>query len=125
MIERAKEILENGGHACVLMRGDMVLTSGRHGVHQLLEWDLGDAYIADKVVGKAAASIMICGGVREVYATIMSKAAIDLLAEYGVKFSFGREVEAIRRRDGTGICPMEQTCLGLKTAEECDQILRA
>ena len=119
MLEKAKKILEEGNHTCVLIREDTVLTSDMHGVKQLLDWNLEDGYIADKIIGKAAASIMICGKVREVYAKVISNEAINLFTKYNTKFTYSTAVEHIKNRDGTDICPMEKLCLPFETAQEC------
>lgn len=69
---------------------------------------LHDALIADKAVGKAAAACMAVGGVRHVYADVMSEPALALLQAHGVKAEYGQLVDHIINRAGTGWCPMEQ-----------------
>lgn len=80
---------------------------------------LEDAFVADKVVGKGAAALMILGGVKELYAELLSTAAREMLEEYGVAVTAPTEVPNIINRTGTGICPVESLCLGCRTPEEC------
>ena len=69
---------------------------------------LHGAIIADKAVGKAAAACMVTGGVSRVYADVMSKPALALLQQHGVKAEFGTLVDHIINRAGTDWCPMEK-----------------
>lgn len=48
---------------------------------------LDGASVADKIVGRAAAFVMISCGVKEVYAGVMSKGAAALFAVHGVPCS--------------------------------------
>jgi len=66
------------------------------------------AFAADKTVGRAAALLFVYAGVSEVYGAVMSEPAAEALAEYGVKFSYGRFVPNILDRTGAGVCPMEK-----------------
>lgn len=97
----------------------------QHGVADLLRLlheepqILLDAQLADKVVGKGAAALMILGHVREVYAGIISQPALTLLLEAGVTVTYGQCVEHIINRVGTDWCPVEKLCSSVSTAEEC------
>ncbi len=68
---------------------------------------LKDAVIADKVIGKVAASILTVAGVKEIYAYVMSKFAIPVLEENNIRYEYNKEVEYIINKDNTGMCPME------------------
>lgn len=68
---------------------------------------LKDAIIADKVIGKVAASILIVAGVKEIYADVMSKYAIPVLEENNVKYEYRNLVNYVQNNDKTGMCPME------------------
>lgn len=78
-----------------------------------------DAQLADKVVGKGAAALMVLGQVREVYARVISQPALRLLCDAGVVVTFGQCVEHIINRAGTDWCPVEKLCISATTAEEC------
>lgn len=69
---------------------------------------LNGALVADKAVGKAAASCMVVGGVKHVYADVMSEPALALLERHGVKAQYARLVDHIINRAGTDWCPMER-----------------
>lgn len=68
---------------------------------------LKDAIIADKVIGKVAASILTVAGVKEIYADVISKFAIPVLEKNNIKYEYNKKVEYIKNKDNTGMCPME------------------
>ena len=65
-------LLHEGGYSCVI-RKEEIRTFTQRGVADLYDLlnqhpvFLHGAQVADKVVGKAAAALMVLGGVREVY----------------------------------------------------------
>lgn len=85
---------------------------------------LREAAVADKVVGKGAAALMILGGVRRVYAAVISRSALALLKEAGVRTEYARCVEHIINRRGDGPCPVEALCRDCRTAKECLPAIR-
>lgn len=68
---------------------------------------LKDAIIADKIIGKVAASILTIAGVKEIYADVISKYAIPVLEENNIKYEYKKLVDYIQNNDKTGMCPME------------------
>lgn len=80
---------------------------------------LKGAIIADKVVGKAAAALMITGKIAELHTHVVSKPALHLLSTSDIKHSYDILTDQIRNRTNTGFCPMESLCLECETAEEC------
>lgn len=111
--------------SCVIYNDGHTRTFHQRGVkdlHHLLTQEpeiLRRALIADKVVGKGAAALMIAGGVEWVYADVISEAAMALFEVSRVEVEYGRIVPNIINRTGTDICPVEKLCQGCKTAEEC------
>lgn len=69
---------------------------------------LHGALIADKAVGKAAAACMVVGGVKQVWADVMSQPALSLLEKHGITADCGELVDHIINRTGDGWCPMER-----------------
>lgn len=116
------KILLDGKHSLVLDCGE-IQTFDRPGVADLYTLlhsqpeTLRGAEVADKVVGKAAAALMVIGGVHKVYAHVISESAAELLRANGIPFSFGSEVPYIMNRTATGSCPMDAACRDLPTVE--------
>ena len=125
MIGELKTALEESGCSCVIANNEEVRKFHKRGVADLLSLlhdepeYLRGSEIADKVVGKGAAALMIIGGAKEIYAAVLSKKAAALLSQYGVAYSFGTLVDGIINRQHTGPCPVEALCADCITAEEC------
>ena len=111
--------------SCVIRKGDTIRIFRRRGMSDLLnllreEPDFTNgAFIADKVVGKGAAALMVLCGFGEVWAEVISTPARRLLDHAGIRNAFLNEVPNIINRAGDGICPVEQLCASCTTAEEC------
>ncbi|MCM1036297.1 MAG: DUF1893 domain-containing protein [Bacteroides sp.] len=118
-------LLHDGHHSLVVANGDEIRTCDRRGIadlHSILTAEpdlLRGARVADKVVGKGAAAIMIAGGVASVYTDVISSAALTLFRGSAVSLTYSAEVPAIINRRGDGICPVEQLCAGCDTAADC------
>jgi len=128
-LSKASELLKSGDYTCVLCRGDAVLTSTQRGVKPLLDWldegsDLAGFSAADKVVGAAAAFLYVLLGVKEVYAPVMSQAALKVFADNGIAASCDQAVALIVNRAGTGSCPMEAAVKGLESPQEALRAIR-
>ena len=85
---------------------------------------LQGAVVADKRVGKAAASLQIEGGVNEVYTNLVSTPAREMLEKAGISLYAAEEIPLMVNMDGTDLCPMESKLLEANTAQECTAILR-
>lgn len=128
-MEKLIDILVSGNHSLVVENGEIRTFDGRgvSDLFRLLNEDpelLEGAIVADKVIGKGAAALMILGGIREVYAGVISKPALALFEKSGIKISYGKQVEHIINRKGDGICPVETLCADCKTAEECLPLIK-
>ena len=125
-----KEILRETGCSLVVESHGEVRTYDKKGVRDLI-WLLDNeperlhgARLADKVVGKAAAGLMVQGGVNEVYAEVMSRLAIPLLDHAGITYTYGQLVDRIVIPEGDTRCPLEQIVTPAETAQEVEQLLR-
>ena len=93
---------------CILIKNDTIYGQERgHGVSPLLVmYDehreaMSDAVLVDKVIGRAAAAIAICGKVKHVHGELMSEDAIEFLNKNGITTSYTILVHRIlnRKRD--------------------------
>lgn len=79
-------------------------------IKEILQADklaLKDAVIADKVIGKVAASILTVAGVEAIYADVISQHAIPVLVENNLEYQYNCLTEYVQNNDKTGMCPME------------------
>ncbi|MCI8360283.1 MAG: DUF1893 domain-containing protein [Clostridiales bacterium] len=128
-LEKARRLLEQEGYSCVLCKGGATHVSRKRGVSPLLGWledglDMSGFSAADKIVGKAAAMLFALGGVKAVYAPVMSEKAAALLEKQKVAAFYGQTVPAVINRAGDGICPMEQAVSGLEDPSKAPEVLR-
>lgn len=129
MMEDLIRMLHSQECSCVLRNGN-INTFQQRGVadlydllmkHPLL---LRGAEVADKVVGKGVAALMVLGGVKEVYADVVSEPACEMFRQAGIPVTYAQRVPAIRNRAGDGWCPVETLCRDAATAEECLPLIR-
>lgn len=69
---------------------------------------LQDADVSDSIVGKAAALLMVFGGVKSVRAGVLSEGGKQVFETFDIPYKFGRLAPFIVNRKGDGLCPMEQ-----------------
>ena len=128
-LEKAREMLTQGGYTCVVCHGEEIITDHRRGVRPLLEFleqprDWSCFCAADKVVGKAAAFLYQLLGVRALYAQVVSEPAAAVLQEAGIDLAYGTLVPAIRNRTDTGFCPMETAVWEITKPDEALPVLK-
>lgn len=120
-------LLLDGQSSCVIAHGADIRIFRERGVknlYRLLKNEpdfLHGSVVADKVVGKAAAALMVLGGVADVYAEVISRPALDLLNRNGITVSFATTVPHIINRTKTGWCPLEIRCHECRSPQECLQ----
>lgn len=128
-LESAAALLRESVHTCILCKPDLLLTSEKRGIVPLLEHleagRLRDAFVADKIIGKAAAMLLILGGAKGVYGEVMSEKAKELLLAAGIETAFGSLTPHIINRKGDGLCPMEQAVLDLSDPKEVPAAIKA
>lgn len=118
------ECLHAGHHSLVVDKGGIRSFSGRGvaDLYRLLTEEAGFLYhavVADKVIGKAAAALLVVSQVGEVYADVISVPACELFKQAGIPVTYGEQVPHIINRSRTGWCPLEIRCHPCRTAEEC------
>lgn len=124
-----KNLLARGGYSCVIADRDRVMTSRAHGIAPLLERAerserLEGAFVADRIIGKAAAMLLVVMRVASVYGQIMSREAEALLSANGIEVEYGALTDHIINRSGDGLCPMEQAVRDLTDCAAAPAVLR-
>lgn len=69
---------------------------------------LRGAVIADKVIGKVAASLLTVSGVQEIYADVISEYGKKVLDNNKIKYEYKTKTEYVKNNTQTGMCPMEE-----------------
>lgn len=123
-LEQAVKILTEKEASCIIYKSeDNVRASEAIGIKPLMVELRKDknafegCVIADKVIGKAAALMMILGKAEAVYGRIMSESAKQVLEQSGIYYGYETMVPYIENRTKTGLCPMEETVLTINEPE--------
>lgn len=120
-LNQAKSLLY-GDKRIVLVKDNKILTSNARGISPMLNFilqgeNLQGFSLADKIVGKAAALLFVKAKIKNVYAKLISKSAIDVLKKAQIFVEYETMVETIINRDKTGTCPMEQCVMNVDDCE--------
>lgn len=117
-------LFENEYSIVVVKENEIVYKSESKGLQSLISLyktkknTLEDSSIADKVIGRAAALILVDANIKEVYADLISQNAIEILNKSNIPYEYKAQVKEIRNRDNTGMCPMEELSLKCVSADE-------
>lgn len=126
---RAINLLHSGDYTCVLCDYNRILTSCSSGILPLLsriegKETLQGMFCADRIIGRAAALLLIFGGVQAVHGDVMSVGAKALLEQAGIAVSYGTLTDCIINRKGDGPCPMEQAVADITNPAQAPAVLR-
>jgi len=115
-LQQAVMLLKENGLTCAIVGPNTTYTSTARGILPLLtcykeKKTENGCSAADKVVGRAAAFMYVLLRVDALFAEVLSKPALRVLEEAGIEVQYGKLVEAIVNRTGTGFCPMESAVL--------------
>lgn len=121
-IIKAKELLKDD-KTLILVKDDDVIESTLSGIKPLIgllnnNKDLNGYSIADKIVGKAQAMLIVKANIKEVYTKVLSKQGEMILKKYNIPYSYETLTDQIINRKGTDICPMEKTVKDIDDIED-------
>ena len=119
------ELDKRGMCLMVWKGGEVVFSSPSKGIRPHLEAierlgreKLAGSVMADKIVGRAAALLMLYSVPAEVHAGVITTIAKKLLRAKGVNVCPDIEVPAIKEKDGRIYCPFEAMVQGISDPEE-------
>lgn len=123
-IEELISQLEN--HSLLVYQKGKISFQDEHGIQPLLiqikKKGLKNSIAVDKVVGKAAALLMVYGKVKQVHTNIIAKDAIIVFDKNKVKYSYNEVVDYIQNVKKDGLCPMEQKVLYIDNPKKAYKI---
>lgn len=119
-VSAASADIRAGKADCIVIQNGKVaaLAKGR-GLSPLLNLYLDNpgifkgSVVVDKVIGRAAAFVIISGGAVQAHGELISEDAIALLKKHDISVSGSKIVPRILNRKMDGICPLEQSVLGI------------
>lgn len=126
LIADAKERIGRGETSVVVIRDSREIYSSKlgQGVSPLLKIIreqpelFRDAVVVDKVIGKAAAMLLVLGGAKEVHALRVSRAGRDYLRAHGIPVYADESIDLVENRMRNGICPFEAAVAALEDPAE-------
>lgn len=129
-IQSAKNLIAQDTAVCVVIKDNTIIrTEPGRGIGPILklyeEGVLKDAFVVDKIIGKASAMILALGGVKGCFGITVSQSAVNWLKAHQIPVSYEHCVDAIINRTGDGTCPMEQTVKNVDDATEALPLLKA
>ena len=68
---------------------------------------LNGAVVADKIIGKVAATLLTKGKVKKVYTKTLSKFGKEVFDNNNISYEYEFMTEYVINNDKTGMCPME------------------
>ena len=119
-VSKAIDGIKAGEFGCALIKDNVIIHKGvGKGVTPLLELasskeglqKLENSLVVDRIIGRAAAMLVVLGRVEYVYGLTMSKSGEEYLIANGIEVKSDRVVDAISDRTGRGICPMERSVM--------------
>lgn len=124
------DLLHSENCSCVIQDKDGVIHKfygkGVSDLYRIIDSKNGilfKAQIADKIVGKGAASLMILGGISKLWTKIISIPALDLLLDNDIKVEYNEKVPFIINRKGDGQCPLEKLCGDITDLNKLHEII--
>lgn len=125
MTSKPMDRLRATGNSLMVENGDrLIFASAEKGLRPLVECivrhktEMAGARVIDKIVGAAAAKLLVYAEVAEVYAAIASRKAKEILEANKITFSAESIVPYIMGRDKRGPCPMETLSTQFADGEE-------
>lgn len=126
-----KEVAKSNlvGHSICLCKDGKILFSDKRGIVPMMEFigkndDLEGFSVADLVVGKAAAMLMVKAKIKNVFAKTLSEEGRKVLEKNGISYEYEVLTEKIMNRAGTDVCPMEKTVKNIDEPEEAYNALK-
>lgn len=123
-------LLGGSGCSCVIFNNGHTTVCHGRGISDLYKLlteyphTLRGAFVADKVIGKGAAALMILGGVAGAYTPLISHPALELFGTAGIPVDYLECVPNIINHTHTGICPVEKLCADCHDAASCLPLIK-
>lgn len=110
---------ETGNSLMIYKNGDLIFESSLKGIRPHLKainelgTELEGSLMVDKILGRAAAFLVIYSKAAEAVTVVVSTPGKKVLERYGIKFSYREEVPHIKMENGVIYCPFESMVQGI------------
>ncbi len=129
MDEYVKKLDELGLSLMVYEGRTVLFRSASKGVRPHLEAidafgaHLRGTTMVDKIVGRAAALLILYSGAAKVHAGVINPGGRKLIEDAGVRLSFDKEIDHIKTVDGRIYCPFEAMVQGIDNPVQAYQAI--
>ena len=124
-LETAIQKIQQGEADCILVtEKESIIMPIKRGISPLVELYkqhaslMNNAFLVDKIIGRAASFIAILGHVQYVHAHLMSEPALYLLTQYNIKATYDQLTPNILNRQQSNLCPMELAVQDINNPQE-------
>jgi hypothetical protein len=124
-LEIAKtELYEENLTLAIVKDGALLYSTKSHRIIGFLDaidkcgQSLRGASLADRVAGKTIALLCAYAGIREVFATVLSRKAMDVFKQNKIGFHWSELVENVLDAEKTGMCPFEKAAAEISEPEK-------
>ncbi len=114
-----EELDKTGNSLMVYRDGQLIFQSASKGIRPHLEAierhgeALRGTLMVDKIVGRAAALLILYSGAAEAQAQVLSRPGKQVLDMHGLQTGYVELVDHIKTRDGSIYCPFERMVQGV------------
>ncbi len=122
-LNKLKKELILSDYTCIIANDkEIIYKSNDKGILPLIKYldsacNDNNLYIADKVIGRAAALLCIKAKIKYLYASTISTPAIKILRANHIFYQFDKETPFIKNRQKNGKCPMETISKGITSPD--------
>jgi len=131
-LELAKQRLGQENLSLVIAKkGRVLFETQARGISGLLEGikkigkNIRDSSVADRIVGRAAALLLVYSGVTSVYAVTISDGGIEVLKNLNILSEFDKRVPNILNLKKTDACHFEKLVAKVSDPKEAYETLKA
>jgi hypothetical protein len=125
--------LEKTGKSLQIYKnGELIFSSSKRGVRPHLDAieevglsELKGSLMVDKIIGRAAALLILYVKAAESYALVISKGAKQLFDESGIQYSYRIHTQNIKTENGVIYCPFEQMVQGINEPEKAYHAIKS
>jgi hypothetical protein len=124
MLDYLIELEKTGNSLMIYKNKNLIFQSASKGIRPHLEAIkmygklLNDTVIVDKIVGRAAALLILYNNPKEVHTALISSPGKQVFEENNQIFYFKEETDNIKMKDGRIFCPFERMVQGISDPEE-------
>ncbi len=115
--------LDNAKCSLIVRNKGVTTQYNQHGVRDLYDLvttqpsTLRGAHVADKIIGKGAATLMVNGEVKRAVTHTITSPALKMLQDAGIEVSYENEIPYVENKKKTGQCPLDERLQDVYSAQ--------